>query len=50
VFHGSALKLSGALPRERALAPELGEANAEVFGEIGVTEAELARLRERGVV
>jgi formyl-CoA transferase len=50
VFHGSALKLSGALPRERALAPELGEANAEVFGEIGVTEAELAALEERGVV
>jgi crotonobetainyl-CoA:carnitine CoA-transferase CaiB-like acyl-CoA transferase len=50
VFHGNALKLSGALPRERALAPELGEANAEVFGEIGVTKAELAGLSERGVV
>jgi crotonobetainyl-CoA:carnitine CoA-transferase CaiB-like acyl-CoA transferase len=50
VFHGNALKLSGALPRERALAPELGEANAEVFGEIGVTAAELAGLEERGVV
>ena len=50
VFHGNALKLSGALPREHALAPELGEANADVFGEIGVTEAELAGLKERGVV
>ena len=50
VFHGNALKLSGAEPRERALAPELGEANAEVFGALGVTEAELAALRERGVV
>lgn len=50
VFHGNALKLSGAEPRERALAPELGEANAEVFGELGVTDAELAALKERGVV
>ncbi|MBM4382266.1 MAG: CoA transferase [Deltaproteobacteria bacterium] len=50
VFHGNALKLSGAVPRERALAPELGEANGEVFGEIGVTAGELAGLRERGVV
>jgi CoA:oxalate CoA-transferase len=50
VFHGNALKLSGAEPRERALAPELGEANAEVFGELGVADAELAALKERGVV
>jgi crotonobetainyl-CoA:carnitine CoA-transferase CaiB-like acyl-CoA transferase len=50
VFHGNALQLSGAAPRERALAPELGEANAEVFGELGVAAAELAALRERGVI
>jgi crotonobetainyl-CoA:carnitine CoA-transferase CaiB-like acyl-CoA transferase len=50
VFHGNALKLSGAMPRERALAPELGEANAEIFAELGLTEAELAALKERGVV
>jgi CoA:oxalate CoA-transferase len=50
VFHGNALKLSGLAPRERALAPELGEANAEVFGELGVTAEQLAALKERGVV
>jgi CoA:oxalate CoA-transferase len=50
VFHGNALKLAGALPRERALAPELGEANAEVFGALGVSEAERAALKERGVI
>ena len=50
VFHGNALRMSGLVPRERALAPELGEANAEIFGEIGVDAAQLAALRERGVV
>jgi crotonobetainyl-CoA:carnitine CoA-transferase CaiB-like acyl-CoA transferase len=50
VFHGNAVKLSGAAPRERALAPDLGEANAEVFGEVGVSQAELAALKERGIV
>jgi len=50
VFHGNALKLSGLAPRERALAPELGEANAELFGELGVTAEQLAALKERGVV
>ncbi|HEU4428744.1 MAG TPA: CaiB/BaiF CoA-transferase family protein [Myxococcota bacterium] len=50
VFHGNALQLSGAAPRERALAPELGEANAEVFGELGVTAEQLAGLKERGVI
>ncbi|HEY8120774.1 MAG TPA: CaiB/BaiF CoA-transferase family protein [Myxococcota bacterium] len=50
VFHGSALRLSGIAPRERALAPELGEANAEIFGAIGVDATQLAALKERGVV
>ena len=50
VFHGNALKLSGLAPRERALAPELGEANAEIFGEIGVSAEQLAALKQRGVV
>jgi len=50
VFHGNALQLSGTAPRERVLAPDLGEANAEVFGELGVTAAELAALKDRGVV
>jgi crotonobetainyl-CoA:carnitine CoA-transferase CaiB-like acyl-CoA transferase len=50
VFHGNALHFSGLASRERALAPELGEANAEIFGAIGVDAAQLAALRERGVV
>ncbi len=50
VFHGNALRFSELAPRERALAPELGEANAQVFGELGLGAAELAALREKGVV
>jgi len=37
-------------PRARALAPELGEHNREVDAELGIGDAELARLAEQGVV
>jgi CoA:oxalate CoA-transferase len=50
VFHGNPLRFSGAEPRERALAPDLGEHNAEVFAEIGVGAADLERLAAKGVV
>jgi crotonobetainyl-CoA:carnitine CoA-transferase CaiB-like acyl-CoA transferase len=50
VFHGCPLRLSGADPRRLPLAPELGEHNREVFGEIGIHDGELARLAETGVV
>jgi len=50
VLHGNPLRFDGAEPRERPLAPALGEHNAEVFAEIGVDPAELARLAEQGVV
>ncbi len=50
VFHGNALRFTGATPRQRALAPELGEANAEIFAELGLGAAQLAALREKGVV
>lgn len=50
LFHGSPLRPSGALPRERALAPRLGEHNEEVFAELGVSGAELKELAEAGVV
>ncbi|MDX1650219.1 MAG: CoA transferase [Myxococcota bacterium] len=50
VFHGNPVRLEGAPPRERALAPDLGQDNAEVYAEIGVDAETLARLAERGVV
>ena len=36
VFHGNPLNFAGAEPRARALAPELGEANAEIYGALGI--------------
>jgi crotonobetainyl-CoA:carnitine CoA-transferase CaiB-like acyl-CoA transferase len=50
VFHGNPLRFSGAEPRERALAPRLGEHNREIYAELGLTERDLARLAEAGVV
>jgi len=50
VFHGNPLRFSGAEPRSRALAPELGADNAAIFGELGLDTVALDRLREDGVV
>jgi crotonobetainyl-CoA:carnitine CoA-transferase CaiB-like acyl-CoA transferase len=36
--------------RVRAVAPKLGQNNAEIFGRLGVSEAEIARLRACGVL
>jgi crotonobetainyl-CoA:carnitine CoA-transferase CaiB-like acyl-CoA transferase len=47
---GSALHIDGAPLPVRAPAPELGEHNAEVLGELGLSTAEIDQLRERGVV
>ncbi len=50
VFHGNPLKLSGALPRARALAPALGEDNASVYGELGLEAPDLEGLSREGVI
>jgi crotonobetainyl-CoA:carnitine CoA-transferase CaiB-like acyl-CoA transferase len=50
VFHGSPLRFSDAEPRERPLAPNLGEHNREVYAELGLGEEDLARLAAEGVV
>lgn len=47
---GSALHVDGAPLPVRRPAPELGEHNAEVLGELGFSATEIAQLRERGVV
>jgi crotonobetainyl-CoA:carnitine CoA-transferase CaiB-like acyl-CoA transferase len=36
--------------RVRAVAPKLGQHNAEIFGRLGVSEAEIKELRTKGVV
>jgi CoA:oxalate CoA-transferase len=50
VFHGNPLRFSGAEPRQRPLAPALGEHNREVYAELGLDEQELARLAAAGVI
>lgn len=50
VLHGNPLRFAGAAPRERALAPALGSDNAAVYGELGLSPADLERLAREGVV
>jgi CoA:oxalate CoA-transferase len=50
VFHGNALRFDGAERRVRALAPDLGEANDEVYGALGIDAAGRRALAEKGVI
>ncbi len=50
VFHGNPLRFVDAEPREKPLAPDLGQDNAEVYGELGLDEAALAALADDGVI
>jgi crotonobetainyl-CoA:carnitine CoA-transferase CaiB-like acyl-CoA transferase len=50
LFHGNPLRFSGAEPRARPLAPALGEHNREVYAEIGLGDADLARLAAAQVI
>jgi CoA:oxalate CoA-transferase len=50
VFHGNPLRFAGTEPRERALAPELGEANDEILTSLGIDAAARAALAEKGVI
>jgi len=50
LFHGNPLKFADAAPRARGLAPVLGEHNGEVYGELGLGEAELTRLAAAAVI
>lgn len=50
VLHGNPLQFAGARPRERTLAPRLGEHNREVFSEIGLDDHDLERLAAEGVI
>jgi len=50
VFHGNPLHFSNAEPRRYPLAPDLAQHNREVYAELGLGEADLARLAEAGVI
>ena len=50
LFHGNPLKFDGTAPRERALAPELGADNADVYRELGLTADDLERLARERIV
>jgi crotonobetainyl-CoA:carnitine CoA-transferase CaiB-like acyl-CoA transferase len=47
---GAPLSISGADVRPRGPAPEIGEHTTAVLTELGLDEAELARLAEDGIV
>ena len=49
-FPGGFALFDGDRPAVRRRAPRVGEHNAEIYGEVGISSEELARLRATGVV
>ena len=48
--NGCAVKLEETKPSVRTPAPALGQDNEEVYGRLGMSGAQLTRLREKGII
>ena len=49
-MHAAVPRMSGTPAQMRSPAPDIGQHNGEIFGAIGITDAELEKLKEEGVV
>lgn len=50
LLHGNPLRFTDAAPRARPLAPALGEHNPEIYAELGLTDTDLTRLSDAGII
>jgi crotonobetainyl-CoA:carnitine CoA-transferase CaiB-like acyl-CoA transferase len=49
-MHAAVPRMSGTPARMRTPAPDIGQHNGEIYGAIGISDAELEKLKEEGVV
>jgi len=49
-MHAAVPRMSGTPAQMRSPAPDIGQHNGEIYGEIGITDADLDKLKEEGVV
>jgi crotonobetainyl-CoA:carnitine CoA-transferase CaiB-like acyl-CoA transferase len=49
-MHASVPRMSGTPAQMRTPAPDIGQHNGEIFGEIGLSSADLEKLKQEGVV